>query len=60
MIRAAIGFFLIGLLAFTLGAYNIAGLSIELGKMLLLVFIVLAIISFLVKLTTGKRTKDLI
>lgn len=57
MLRAAIAFFVLGLLAFIFGAYNIAGVSIEVGKILLVVFLVFALISFLGGLTTGK-TKD--
>lgn len=57
MLRAAIAFFVLGLVAFVLGAYNIAGVSIEVGKILLVVFLVFALISFLGGLTTG-NTKD--
>jgi uncharacterized membrane protein YtjA (UPF0391 family) len=56
MLRAAIAFFVIGLLAYFLGAGNIGGLSVELGKTILVVFLVLAVISFLVSLATGRRT----
>jgi uncharacterized membrane protein YtjA (UPF0391 family) len=56
MLRAAIAFFILGLLAVALGATGIAGLSIEIGKTLLYVFLVLAIISFVVSLVTGKKT----
>ena len=56
MLRAAIAFFVIGLLAVFLGANNIGGLSIELGKTLLFVFLALAIVSFVVSLVTGRRT----
>lgn len=59
MLRASIGFFVIGLLALALGAGNVAGLSIELGKTLLVVFLVLAIVSFLVSLVGGRGPKSL-
>jgi len=59
MLRAAISFFIIGLLALILGAYNIAGLSIELGRLLLFVFLALAIVSALVSLITGRTPKSL-
>jgi uncharacterized membrane protein YtjA (UPF0391 family) len=59
MIRAAIGFFILGLLAIMLGASNVAGLSIEVGKTLLFVFLVLAVLSALVGLVSGRRTKIL-
>lgn len=57
MLRAAIAFFIVGLLAFALGAYNIAGLSMDIGKLLLYIFIALAVLSFVVSLFTGKSPK---
>lgn len=47
MLQAAISLFVIAILAFILGANNIAGVSVELGKILFFVFIALSIISFL-------------
>lgn len=55
MLRAAIIFFVFGLISILLGANGIAGLSIEVGKMLLVVFLVLAFISFLVSIFSGKN-----
>ncbi len=55
MIRAAIGFFVLALVAYALGAGGIAGMSVEIGKILLFVFLVLAVISFLVSLVTGRK-----
>jgi uncharacterized membrane protein YtjA (UPF0391 family) len=55
MVRAAIGFFILALIAFILGATGIAGLSMEIGRILLVIFLVLAIISFLGSLLTGGR-----
>ncbi len=55
MLRAAIGFFIIGLVAFALGAGGVGGLSIEIGRTLLFVFIAFAVLSFLVSLFTGKK-----
>jgi len=60
MLRASLAFFVIGLLAVVLGANNVAGVSIELGKTLLFVFFVLAIISFVASLVTGRGTKTLL
>ena len=57
MLRAAITFFVLGLVAMLFGAYGIAGVSIELGKVLLMVFIVLAILSFVVGLVRGNGSK---
>ena len=59
MIRAAITFFVIGLIAILFGAYNIAGVSIEVGKVLLFVFLALALLSLLVSVATGRRGRDL-
>lgn len=56
MIRAAISFFIIGLVALLLGAVGVAGLSIEIGKIILVIFLGLAILSFLASLVTGKKT----
>lgn len=57
MIRAAIGFFVLALISFLLGANNIAGVSMEIGRMLLIVFVALAAISFGVALFTGKKIR---
>jgi uncharacterized membrane protein YtjA (UPF0391 family) len=56
MLRAAITFFVIGLVAMLLGANNIGGVSMEVGKTLLWVFLALAVVSFLVSLLTGRRS----
>ena len=53
MVRAAIAFFVIGLVAMLLGLGNVAGISLEVGKTLLFVFLVLAVLSFLVSLISG-------
>lgn len=55
MIRAALSFFVLALIAFVLGAYGIAGLSMEIGKILLVVFLVFAVISFLGAVITGRK-----
>lgn len=57
MLRASIAFFIFGLLALFLGSNNIAGISMELGKILLGVFVVLAVISFIYSLATGDKPK---
>jgi len=56
MLRSAIIFFVIGLIAFFFGMNNIGGISIDLGKLLLLVFVALAIVSFLVSMVSGRRS----
>lgn len=55
MLRAAIAFFVIALVAYFLGAGGVAGISIEVGKILLGVFLVLAIISFIASMVTGRK-----
>ena len=55
MLRAAIIFFILGLVSVLLGANGIAGLSVEIGKTLLAVFLILAVISFIVSLFNGKN-----
>ena len=57
MIRAAIAFFILALIAFILGAYGIAGLSMEIGRIFIFVFLVLAVISILVSLLTGNKPR---
>ncbi len=54
MLRAAFGFFVLALVAIILGASGVAGVSMEIGRMLLVVFLVLAVISFLVSILTGR------
>ena len=60
MVRAAIAFFIIALVAFLLGAGGVAGLSMDIGKTLLMVFLVLAVISFVISLVTGKSPKNML
>ena len=57
MLRAALSFFVLGLVAMVLGVYNVAGLSMEIGRILLGVFVVLAVLSTIAHLVTGSRTK---
>ncbi len=60
MIRAALGFFILALIAIVLGMNNFAGISMEIGKTLLYVFLILAVLSGLVGLITGRSPKKLI
>jgi len=59
MLRAAIAFFVIALIAVLLGAGHVAGISMELGKTLLAVFLVLAVLSFLANLVSGRGSRPL-
>jgi uncharacterized membrane protein YtjA (UPF0391 family) len=56
MLRAAIIFFVIGLIAMFLGMGNVAGVSLELGKLLLFIFLGLAVLTFIISLATGRRS----
>ncbi len=59
MIRAAILFFALALVALVLGAQNIAGVSMEIGKILVIAFLVLAVITGVIGLVTGRSPKHL-
>lgn len=56
MLRASILFFIIAIFALIFGMNGIAGVSMEAGKLLLFVFLVLAVISFIVSLVSGRRS----
>jgi uncharacterized membrane protein YtjA (UPF0391 family) len=55
MLRAAIAFFVLGLVAILLGANGVGGLSLDIGKILLFVFLILSIISFVASLVAGRK-----
>jgi uncharacterized membrane protein YtjA (UPF0391 family) len=57
MLRAAIAFFVLALIAMLFGANGIAGLSMDAGRLLLIVFLVLAVVSFIVSLVSGRGNK---
>ncbi|RYZ78465.1 MAG: DUF1328 domain-containing protein [Proteobacteria bacterium] len=57
MLRAAIAFFVLAIVAFVLGAGGIAGVSMDIGKLLLTVFLVLAVISFVIDLVSKRGTR---
>jgi uncharacterized membrane protein YtjA (UPF0391 family) len=54
MLRAAIIFFLVALVSIIFGSYGIAGLSMEIGRTLLYVFLVLAVLSLLGGIFSGR------
>lgn len=56
MVRAAISFFILAIVAFLLGANGIAGVSMDIGKTLLIVFLILAVLSFLGSMVMGRNT----
>ena len=57
MLQAAIAFFVLALVAMLFGASGIAGVSMEVGRTLLFVFLVLAVISFVASLLTGRSKR---
>ncbi|MFN3454061.1 MAG: DUF1328 domain-containing protein [Pseudobdellovibrio sp.] len=59
MLRAAIAFFILAIIAFIFGANGIAGLSMDIGKVLIGVFLVLAVLSFIMSLVSGRSSKSL-
>jgi uncharacterized protein (DUF1015 family)/uncharacterized membrane protein YtjA (UPF0391 family) len=59
MLRASIAFFVIGLVAYLLGLYGVAGLSVDIGKILLTVFLIIGAISLVVGLVQGRPPKAL-
>ena len=59
MLRAALMFFILALVAMLVGASGFAGMSMEIGRVLLLVFLVLAVVSGITGLITGSRTKNI-
>lgn len=54
MVRLAVTFFILAIVAFIFGANGIAGLSMEIGKLLLGVFLVISIISIVAAFVTGR------
>jgi len=59
MVRAAIVFFILALIAMLFGAYGVAGVSMEMGKLLLITFLILAGVSLVVGLVSGRRPSTL-
>ncbi len=59
MLRAALIFFVLGLVAILFGAGNVAGISLEIGQTLLGIFLILAVISLVASLTNGRRPSAL-
>lgn len=57
MFRAAVGFFIFGIVALLLGANGIAGLSMDIGRIILFFFVALAALSVLTGILTGRRSK---
>jgi uncharacterized membrane protein YtjA (UPF0391 family) len=54
MLRVAILFFVIGLVSIVFGSYGIAGISMEIGRTLLYIFVALAVISLIAGIFSGR------
>lgn len=59
MLRAAIVFFVLALISLMFGFVGFAGLTMEIGRMLLGVFLILAALSFVASLVSGRGPKAL-
>ena len=59
MLKAALAFFVLGVLALVFGAYNVAGISLEAGRAMLGAFLILVAISLLLALLTGRTPRQL-
>jgi uncharacterized membrane protein YtjA (UPF0391 family) len=60
MLRAAIVFFVLALVAMLVGASGIAGVSMEIGRILLFTFLALAVLSLVVGLITGRKGPNIL
>jgi uncharacterized membrane protein YtjA (UPF0391 family) len=50
-------FFVLAIVAYLFGAYSVAGLSMEIGRILLYVFLILAFFTFIFSISFGKNVK---
>ena len=57
MIRAAILFFVLALVALLFGMNGVAGLSMEIGKFIVLVFIAISVLTFIAALAATRSVK---
>jgi len=55
MLRAALGFFILALISVVVGAAGIAGITLDVARLLLIVFLILAVISFIIGIVTSGR-----
>ncbi len=57
MLRAAIVFFVLALISFVFGMNGLAGMSMEIGRILLSIFLIFAVVSLVASLITGRRAR---
>jgi uncharacterized membrane protein YtjA (UPF0391 family) len=60
MLRAALAFFVLAIIAYILGATGVAGMSMDIARVLLVVFLVLAVIGVAIGLIGGGRPRDVL
>ncbi len=58
MLRAALLFFVLGLVAILMGARNIGGLTLEVGQTLLGLFLIFAVISLIAGLISSQKASS--
>lgn len=54
MLRAALGFFVLALIAILFGATGLVGISMEVGRTLLAIFLILSVIAIIASLVSDK------
>ena len=55
MIRVSIAFFILGLVSILLGFNGVGGLSLEFSKMILVLFLILSIVSYIAGLNATRN-----
>lgn len=59
MLQAALMFFVLALVALIFGASGFAGMSMEIGRILLIAFLILAAVSAVIGMVRGRNPKIL-
>ncbi len=60
MLRAILAFFVLAVFALLVGATGMAGISIEIGRVVLVAFLVFAVVAVAIGLLKGRRPKDVL
>ena len=60
MLRAALVFFILAVVAFVLGVTCVAGMSMDIARILLIVFLVLTVVGIALGIIGGGRPKDVL
>lgn len=58
MIKIAISFFILALVTFVFGAYGIAGLSMEIGRILVAAFVIISVVSLITGIVNNRKIKS--